>query len=58
MSTALSTYELEKRIEARQWELAESLKRRLLMSARQWLIEQSMSAEPGAELSRHSGGRC
>jgi hypothetical protein len=58
MSTASSTYELEKLIEVRQWELAESLKRRLLMSARRWVIEQSMSAEPGAELSRYSGGRC
>jgi hypothetical protein len=57
MSTALSNYELEKLIEIREWDLAERLKRRLLMSARRWVIEQSMSAEPGTELSRHSGGR-
>jgi hypothetical protein len=56
-STGLSTYELEKLIEVRQWETGEAMRRRLLLSARRWIMEQSIGRDAGAELSRHAGGR-
>jgi hypothetical protein len=57
MSTALNSYELEKLLELRQWETAEALRRRLLLSARRWIVEQSISPDAETELSRHTGGR-
>jgi hypothetical protein len=53
----MNSYELEKLVELRQWETAEALRRRLLLSARRWIVEQSISPDAESELSRHTGGR-
>jgi hypothetical protein len=50
MSTGLSTYELEKLIEVRQWETGEAMRSRLLLSARRWIMELSIGQDAEAEL--------